>query len=367
MADASATNPAPRPPVRVDAEGLRRLIGRLFSAAGLSERAAKMMADALVEADLEGLSSHGVMQAEVYLERLKRGSVSTREEIEVVHDRDAVAVVDSHHMLGHLAGDQSMALAIKKAKHFGVGAVAVRHAFHFGAAGRYVRQAAKEGCIGMAMCNSRPVMPAPGGAQKLVGTNPLAISVPTPEDPAIVLDMATSAGTVGRLRMAAKAGKEIPDGWAVTAEGEPTNDPQAALAGMLLPMGGPKGFGLSLIIDMMSGMLSSGTWGDAVPGLHIDLNSPFDTSHFFLAIDVEHFRPLAEFLSESERAAERVRTSRKAPGVSRIYTPGERRWETRRQSDGRVKLEAAQVDALTRLARDLGVGEAELTVLSGDT
>jgi len=364
-ATAQQTPQAARPPVRVSADRLGEFVAALFVAAGMSKAGAAKITAALIEADKEGLSSHGVMQAEVYLDRMRLGSVSTAEKAEVVHDRDAVAVMDSHHMLGHLAGDQAMALACEKAKRYGLGAVAVRHAFHFGPAGRYVRQAAERGCIGIAMCNTRPNMPAPGGVQKLVGTNPVAISVPTPQEPHIVLDMATSAGTVGRMRLAAKAGKPIPEGWAVAADGSPTTDAEAGLAGMLLPMGGPKGFGLSLIVDMISGMLSSGAWGDDVPGLHVDLTKPFDTCHFFLSIDVEHFRPLAEFLDASGRGAERVRNSRRAPGVERIYTPGERKWETRKGNDGTVKLEAAQVDVLVRLAGDLKVDPAPILALAG--
>lgn len=365
MAENPGAVEAPRSSIEVDADAVRRVLTRLFAAVGLSDKAAARMAEALVEADLEGLPSHGVMQAEIYLKRLKLGSASAREQLEIVHDRDAIAVADSHHMMGHLAGEQAMAIAVEKAKRYGLGAVAVRRAFHLGAVGRYVRQAAEQGCIGMAMANTRPVMPAPGGAQPLVGTNPLAVSLPTPQEPPIVLDMATSAGTVARLRLAAKAGREIPDGWAVTAEGEPTNDPQAGLAGMLLPMAGPKGFGLSLIIDVMCGMLSSGVWGDDVSGLHKDLDKPFDASHFFLAINVAHFRPLEDSLKESGRAAKRVRTSKRAPGVSRIYTPGERRWEALRTSGGKIRLEAAQVNALKRQARELGVEDGELEAFSG--
>lgn len=342
----------------VDTALIRGFLSRLFSAAGLSEKAASTMAEALVEADIEGLPSHGVMQAEVYLARLKAGSVIAAETAEVVVDRDAMTVLDSHHMLGHLAGNQAMALAVEKAGRFGIGIVAVRHAFHFGPAGRYVRQAAEKGCIGMAMCNSRPTMPAPGGAQRLVGTNPLAISVPTPVEPPMILDMATSAGTSGRVRMAGKAGRPLPDGWAVTADGRPTNDPQEALAGMLLPMGGAKGFGLSLMIDTLCGLLSSGAWGDAVPGLHEDLTKPFDTSHLFIAIDIAHFRPLDEFLAESGRVTERVKNSRKAPGTDRTYFPGERKWETARANTGTIRLEAAQIAVLRRLAGDLGVDAA---------
>lgn len=348
-------------PSRFEVGRVRDFLASLFAAAGLSSRAASTMAEALVEADIEGLPSHGVMQAEIYLARMKGGTVIPAEAAEVVVDNGAMAVLDSHHMLGHLAGNQAMELAIEKAKSFGIGIVAVRHAFHFGPAGRYVRQAAAENCVGIAMCNSRPSMPAPGGAQRLVGTNPLAISVPTPEAPPMVLDMATSEGTVGRIRMAQKAGKPLPDGWAVDAEGQPTNDPAKALTGMLLPTGGPKGFGLSLMIDTLSGLLASGAWGDGVPGMHHDLTKPSDSSHLFIAIDVGHFRPVDDFLTEAGQATERIRTSKKAPGTDRVYFPGERKWEVARSNDGTIKLEAVQVAALQRLARELGVDETRLT------
>src|SRR5262245_61664544 len=201
---------AQRPPVHVAAAKLQPFIASLFRAAGLSEAGAATMADALIEADLSGLPSHGVMQGELYLSRLKAGSLKPDERAEVVVDRDAIAVLDAHNMLGHLAANQAMALAVERARRFGSATVAVRNAFHFGAAGRYALAAAKQGCIGIAMANSRAVMPAPGGAQALVGTNPLAIAIPTANEPAIVLDMATSEGSVGKIRMAGKAGKAIP-------------------------------------------------------------------------------------------------------------------------------------------------------------
>lgn len=344
----------------LEAAQVRELLRRLFAAAGLSADAAIQISDALVEADLEGLPSHGVIQAEVYLERLRRGSVSTRDRLEIVEDRDAIAIADAHNMLGHISASQAMALAIEKAKRFGIAAVAVRHGFHIGAAGRYARQAAAGGCIGMVMANSRPVMPAPGGAQKLVGTNPIAFGIPAGSKPPIIVDMATSAGTVGRIRHAQKSGKEIPAGWALDTEGNPTTDATAALAGMLLPMGGPKGFGLALVIDLLCGLLASGTWGDDISGLHLELEKPFDTSHFFMAIDVEHFRPLAEFLDVSASAVKRVQGSKRAPNVDRVFAPGERRWEAAHHPDSRIKLEVAQIDGLTRLCAELGVDAAGL-------
>lgn len=355
-----AKTEAVRPPVTVDAGKLRTYVAAMFRAAGLSQRAADTMGEALVDADQTGRASHGVLQSEAYLPRLKNGSIGTAEQGKVVLDRDAVAVIDAQHILGHLAGDQAMALAIEKARRFGIGAVAVRNGAHFGAASRYVEAAAKAGCIGMAMCNSRPVMPAPGGASPMVGTNPLAIAMPTAKEPHLVLDMATTEGTVGRLRVAAKAGKPIPATWAVDANGTPTTDPDEALKGMLLPAGGPKGFGLALMIDLFSGILSSGAWGDSIPPMR-DLSRKPATSYFFIALNIEHFRTLTEFLSESESAAERVRGSRKAPGVEQVFAPGERSWNSRRRNSATVKIEAATLDVLAKLAGDFGVTPPDLS------
>ena len=341
-------------PVQVAAAALEDFMAALFVASGVSAAGAGLVARDLVRADLEGLPSHGVMQSEVYLEGLRRGSVSPRDTAEVVLDNDATAVLDAHNMLGHLSSHQAMALAVDKARRFGVAAVAVRNGFHFGSAGLYVQQATESGCIGMVLCNSRPVMPAPGGAQKLVGTNPLAFGIPTPDVPVIV-DMATSAGTVGRLRVAKKAGKPIPEGWAVAANGDPTTDPSVALEGMLLPMGGAKGFGLALIADMMSGLLASGSWGDEIGGLHTDLDKPFGTSHFFVAFDVAHFRPIADFLAEAGLATDRVRNSTPAPGHDKVHYPGERRWNAYSSSNGQIRLEPAVASGLLRRAGALGV------------
>lgn len=341
------------------AKDYRRLITALFAAAGLSARAAAQMAEALVEADLEGLPSHGTMQAETYLRRLVAGGTTCTERAQVVRDDGAVSVLDAGHMLGHLSSDQAMALACARAAQFGAGVVAVRNGFHFGAAGRYARQAAAADCIGIALCNSRPVMPAPGGAEPLVGTNPLAIGLPTDDDP-MVLDMATSAGTVARLRLAAQAGRPIPAGWAVDADGAPTTDAAAGLKGMLLPMGGPKGFGLALMIDLLAGLLSGGSWGDAVKGMHVDPAAPAGFSHLFLALHIGHFRPVEGFRAEASQAAARVRGARRAPGTERLLTPGERKQETARASGGRVSLPASQAAALRRIAAELGVDPAPL-------
>lgn len=190
----------------------------IFRACGLSGGAAARVAGSLVDADRRGIPSHGVMLVPMYVERLRSGSVSTEEAAEVVLDAGAVAVLDARHALGQLTGDQAMGLAVEKAKTQGVGAVVVRRAFHFGGAFRYVQAATREGCIGVAAANTRPLMPAPGGAKAVVGNNPLAFGVPRADGEPIVLDMALSEAALGKIRIAAAEGREIPAAWATDAE-----------------------------------------------------------------------------------------------------------------------------------------------------
>jgi LDH2 family malate/lactate/ureidoglycolate dehydrogenase len=346
--------------VRIGADALTAFVAELFVASGISREGAHTVAAALVEADLQGLPSHGTMQAEQYLLRLKRGIVSREETVSIVSDQGPIVVIDGRDMLGQLSSNQANAIAIERAKKHGVGIAAVRNVSHFGAAGRYALAAAQAGCVGIVLANTRTVMPAPGGVEPLVGTNPLAIGVPAAEEPHIIFDMATSEGSVGKIRIAGKAGKPIPDNWALTADGRPTTDAQEALKGMLLPTGGAKGFGLSLMIDLLCGLLASGGWGDQVVG-GVTGSHPHNASHLFIAMDIARFRPLDAFKAEASKAAERVRRSRKAPGAGPLFVPGERKWRTFRDSGNVVSLEAAVVDTLVQFARDLGVDPQGLT------
>jgi len=339
----------------VPADRLGPFVADLFVAAGVSRTAAATVADGLVDADLAGLHSHGVMLIDMYVERLRQGSVSTREAAAVVSDRDGAVVLDAGHALGQLTGQQAMRIAIDKAKALAAGIVSVRHGFHFGAAGRYALQAAAADCIGIAMCNTRPLMPAPGGGERMVGNNPIAVAIPSADDIPIVLDMATSEAAMGKIRMAEKAGNAIPPSWAVTAAGAPTTSPAEAISGMLLPTGGAKGFGLSFIIDLMCGLLAQGATGAQVRPLYGDFAVPYDCSHLFIAIDVAHFGDPAVFRQAATAAAARIRAGRRAPGIAQVFTPGEPEWRRRQQADGRVTLDPAVVAMLRRYAGELGV------------
>jgi LDH2 family malate/lactate/ureidoglycolate dehydrogenase len=342
-------------PVTVPARGLAEFVARLFVAAGVPEASAASVADGLVEADLEGLASHGVMLTDMYIERLRQGSVSRDTRATIVSERQGAVVLDAANALGQLTAIQAVDIAIGKAREFAAGIVAVRHGFHFGVAGRYALHAAKAGCVGIAMCNTRPLMPAPGGAERVVGNNPLAIAVPAEGEIPIVLDMATSEAAMGKIRMAEKAKEPIPPTWAVTAHGLPTTNASEAIAGMLLPSGGAKGFGLSFMIDLLCGLLSQGAFGAQVRPLYGDFSVPYDCSHLFIAIDVGHFCDLAGFKQQARDAAARIRNGARAPGVAELFTPGELEWRRRQRSGGEVRLDPPIVAMLTRYARELGV------------
>lgn len=346
--------------VTIQADRLMALVARLFVAAGLSERSACTVAGALVDADLDGQASHGVMLVEMYLDRIRAGSVSTEEAAVVVSDKGATVVLDARHALGHLTGNKSIEIAIERARRFGVGIVAVRHGFHFGTARRFAVQAAEADCFGIVMCNTRPLMPAPGGAERLVGNNPIAIAVPSNGPAPIVLDMATSEAAMGKIRMAEKAGREIPETWAVKADGSATTSPRDAVVGMLLPAAGAKGFALAFVIDLLCGLLSGGASGDAVRPLYGNASVPYDCSHLFIAIDAAHFGDPARIRAAATVAVERIHAARRAPGVPQLFSPGEPEWCRRKSAGGQVNLTSAIAEMLVRQAKAVRVSAEPL-------
>ncbi len=331
-------------------------VERVFSAAGLPAASAAAIAEGLVDADLRGIPSHGTMLVPMYVERLHAGSVTLAPEASVVLDTGAVAVLDAGNALGILTGDQAMGLAVEKARALGVGVVVVRHAFHFGGAFRYVQAAAAVGCIGIAAANTRPLMPAPGGARAVVGNNPLAIGVPVPVGAPIVLDMALSEAALGKIRLAAASGRAIPPTWATDADGLPTTDPEAAIAGLLLPAAGPKGYGLALMLDVLTGVLSGGSFGASVQGLYADTSVPNDCAHLFVALDPAAFGDPDAFVTSVGELAAQVAASPTAPGVERVLLPGQ--LESERHAAGLsagIELAESSLAKLHETAERLGV------------
>lgn len=290
------------------AEALQAFVADLFVRLGIAAEGAQQVAAALVSADLEGVPSHGVMLVPMYVERMLAGSVSTASEAQLVHDAGPSLVLDAGNALGQITSHQAVKLVRERAKAHGMATVALRNGFHFGAAGYWARAIADAGLIGIAMCNTRPLMPAPGGAERVVGNNPLAIAFPG----GVVLDMAMSATAMGKIRLAQAAAKPISEGWAADAEGRPTTDAAEAIKGMLLPAAGPKGFGLAVAIDLLCGGLSDGAIGDEVNPLYGDPAKPYRCSHLFIAIDPARFS--ADFTARAGRFAEKIRKSRACAG-----------------------------------------------------
>jgi LDH2 family malate/lactate/ureidoglycolate dehydrogenase len=341
--------------VAVDAQRLTSTVADIFTAVGIATADAQVVAADLVAADLEGIASHGVMLVPMYIERINKGSVSRRSAGEVVSDRGGAIVIDAGNALGQLTSRQAVMLAVTRAKEIGLVAVTVRNGFHFGTAGRYARMIAEQNCVGIVLSNTRPLMPPPGGAEALVGNNPIAVALPSAGEFPVEADMALSATAMGKIRLAAAAGQRIPEDWAVDSQGRPTTDPTAAINGMLLPAAGPKGFGLAFVIDLLCGGLSDGAVGAEVRPLYGDPAEPYRCSHFFLAIDAGHFPAGERFAQRVRDQAIRVSGSKRGPGGERVYAPGELVWATRQASGGVCRLDLRTLGSLTKTATRVGL------------
>jgi LDH2 family malate/lactate/ureidoglycolate dehydrogenase len=350
--------------VAIEARRLISAVADIFAAVGVAVADAQVVAADLVAADLEGISSHGVMLLPMYIERINKGSVSRRSAGEIVSDRGAAIVIDAGNALGQLTARQAVKLAVARAREIGLAAVGVRNGFHFGTAGRYARMMAEHNCVGIVLSNTRPLMPAPGGGEAMVGNNPIAVALPSAGEFPVEADMALSATAMGKIRLAAAAGERIPEDWAVDAQGRPTTDPAAAIKGMLLPAAGPKGFGLAFVIDLLCGGLSDGAVGADVRPLYGDPAEPYRCAHFFLAIHAGHF-PVGERFAERVRdQAMRVSRLKRRAGVDRVYAPGELVWATRQASEGVCRLDAPTVKSLVDTAARAGLGDFESSLLT---
>jgi len=356
---------APAEAVAIEAPRLTAAAADILVAAGIRAEDAGIVAADLVAADLEGIASHGVMLLPMYIDRIVKGSVSRASAGEVVSDRGGAIVIEAGNALGQLTARQAVGLAVARAHELGLACVTVRNGFHFGTAGRYARMMAEGNCVGIVLSNTRPLMPAPGGAQALVGNNPIAIALPSAGEFPVEADMALSATAMGKIRLAAAAGQSIPADWAIDAEGKPTTDPVAAIKGMLLPAAGPKGFGLAFVIDLLCGGLSDGAVGAQVRPLYGDPAEPYRCAHFFLAIHAGHFPAGDRFAERVRDEAARVSASKRSPGVDRVYAPGELVWARRGRSNGVCRLDAQTVQSLIDVAARVGLRDFKATRLGG--
>lgn len=344
--------------VRVHADDLERFMTALFSDTGMTAEDAREVAACLVQTDLWGVSSHGVLRAPIYLKRLRNGAMKACPDLHVVGGRSAVQMLDGDRGMGFVVGRAAMARAVQAAREHGIGVCTARNSNHFGAAGLYARMASEEGMIGIAMTNVMPNVVAPGGSRPVTGNNPLAIAVPTVGDFPLVLDISLSAVAGGKLLLASKRGERIPLDWATDREGRPTDDPDVAFAGFLLPLGGVKGLALSYLVDVLCGVLSGGAFGWGVKSMYAQPEAPSETAHLMLALDVQAFMSRGEF---DERLAEFCAGIKSSPtwdDYAELLLPGEPefRSERQRRAEG-IPIPLELYDELLALGDAAGAGE----------
>ena len=324
----------------------------VLTACDVPEDDAGIVADTIVDAHRSSKGTHGVTRLPIYVRKIRSGLMDPRTPVTVARDSPAIAVLDAHHGFGQVAATRAMNLSVQKAKASGVGIVGVRHSNNFGVAGYFARQAAIEGFIGIVLGNSAPAIAPTGGSQPLLGTNPLAVAFPEGggEVP-IVLDMATSEAARGKIRLAARQGEPIPKGWALDPSGYPTTDAAAALEGSMVPIGGPKGYGLSLVIDVLAGLLTGAAFaGQVKPLNHPDQRS--DYGHWMMALDPEYFLDRQSYASRVEALVAAVRAT---SDNGRVHLPGERANEARLNAEHTVFLSDAAQRTLDELSREFGL------------
>jgi LDH2 family malate/lactate/ureidoglycolate dehydrogenase len=342
---------------RVGAADLEAFVGRVFRALGVPGADAEVVARAMVEADALGYDTHGTFRLRQYVNRLKGGGCKAAARPHVVRETVATAVIDGDDGLGHLAMLKATALAREKARAVGIGWVGVRGGNHSGPAALYVRPLAEAGMIGLAAAvgSANHVTPW-GGTDILLGTNPLAVAAPYGGDDPFVLDMATTVAAMGKIKTLAQRGEPMPAGWMVGRDGKPLTDPNRREEGFLLPIGGPKGYGISLAIGLLAGVLNGAAFGGNVVDFTKDTASPTNTGQFVAAIDIAAFCNPRDFADAAAAAFAEMRASAPLPGHDPVRVPGDGRGALRARTlaEG-LPLHAALRRELDAIAGECGV------------
>jgi len=341
---------------------------RVFRHFGVPEEDARTAATVLQAADLRGIDSHGVARLHSYVDMLTLGRIDPTAKVTIVRESPSTATVDGGNGLGLVVGPKANAIAMDKALAAGSGWVSVRNSNHFGIAGYYVLQALERDLIGWAMTNTTRLVAPLWGSERMIGTNPIAIAFPGLEEPAIVIDMATTAAAYGKIEIARRAGKPIPTGWAIDGSGATTTDPNAMIeGGAMLPLGsdrdrgGHKGYALAVMVDILSAVLSGANWGPFVPPFALRQEIPTRSvgkgiGHFFGALRIDAFIDKGEFKKQIDDLIRTLRTTRPAPTTNGPLIPGdpEREAEKIRRREG-IPLVTAVIDELRDISQQTGI------------
>jgi LDH2 family malate/lactate/ureidoglycolate dehydrogenase len=335
--------------MKIEPEHLKLVAIEILRSFHAADGEARLVAESLVRADMRGIDTHGVHFLTLLANRVDAGMIKIPTRLEVLKDEGATALIDGGDGLGQVAAHRAMEISIEKGLKFGVGSVAVRNTNHIGILAFYALCIAEQGMVGMVMCNGAASMPPWGGSEPFFGTNPISIAVPNGSGEPVVLDMSSSLVARGKIRRAERLKEAIPLGWALDQNGEPTTDPSAAMKGTLVPIGGPKGYGLALMVDLLAGLLPGSQFGPQVKTFHQPLG-PTGVGVFFMAIDVNRFMPIHQFKELVQFYGNSIKKSKKAKGVSRIYLPGEIELEKEKKalSEG-IDLSDSVVNNLNQL------------------
>jgi len=308
--------------MKIKAEVLEDFCKNILIKLGASEERAEIVSECMILANLRDVDSHGIRRLPVYVQRIEKGLVNPKGKITISLDKKAAVVLDGGLSFGEVVGKCACDIAIEKAKKYGTGIVTCRNTNHFGMAAYYGSYLAENNMIGIVISNANASIAPWGGKVSMFGTNPLCIAIPAKDRPHIILDMAMSIVARGKIRAAEEKGEKIPDNWAIGSNGKPTDDPSEAIKGSLLPIGGPKGYGMALIIDVLSGMFSNARYSTEIKSM-FDLSGTSGMGHFFQAIDIETFTSADKFKEKIDDYIKDIKDSPKKEGVTEIYLPGE--------------------------------------------
>ena len=347
---------------RVPHANLKKVVAEIFVRCSMSEDDADLLTETLVHADLRGIHSHGVLRVPEYVERLTTGGVNPTGRPSVTSIHGSAIVVDAGNSMGQIGGTYAMREAIKTANATGVAFAAVRGSNHCGAMEWYTLLAAHENMIGVAGTNALPTMAPWGGLDKIVGINPLSVAIPAQEEGPLVLDFAFGATAHGKIRVYQQKGIPIPDGWAFDTNGEPTTDANAALVGLIQPIGQHKGVGLGTVVGILSTLLSSAAYGTELGNMADGPKAGRD-GHFFLAINIAAFEQVEHFKRRVDKIVREVHGSRRAEGVDRLLVPGELEasFERAYATEG-IPLAAITINDIADQAEKLRVDASKLFV-----
>ena len=342
----------------ISPEQLHDFATAAYRAAGLPDDDARLCADTLVQADLWGHQSHGVMRLSWYLARLQSGVCSPVARPELVVDAGAIAVIDGHDAMGQVLAAKAADEAIARARKHGIGAVALRNSNHFGTAMYFTLMAARRNCVGFLSTNASPAMAPWGGRKKAVGNNPWSWACPGGSHAPMVLDIANTGVARGKIYLARQRGERIPDGWAMDADGASTTDAEKAISGIILPMAQHKGYAIAVMMDMLSGVLTGSGFGTQVHGPY-QAEQRSHAGHLMIALDIAAFQPVETFNARVDQQIGELKAVPLAQGATEIFYPGEieARNDARHRRDGLTLPEDTLTD-LRAVAEKLGLRSA---------